>query len=108
MGASLGEDSRFFNSSCCASMLSAMVLEKAPESECDGMVANSTAFSRLVDGAQNITDYLARKLAPAHLEALLRVVISRCPWVLHAQGRKGDLALQRLENRHSAGGPAYA
>jgi hypothetical protein len=28
-----------------------------------------------------------------HLEALLRVVISRCPWVLHAQGRKGDLLL---------------
>jgi hypothetical protein len=35
-----------------------MVLEEVPESECDGMVANSAAFAR-VDGAQNITDYLA-------------------------------------------------
>jgi hypothetical protein len=41
LSASLGRDSRFFNSCCCASMLSAMVLEKAPESECDGMVSNS-------------------------------------------------------------------
>jgi hypothetical protein len=72
-------------------MLSAMVLEKVPESECDGMVANSTAFARLVDGAQNVTDF-SRKLAPVRLlEALFRVVISRCPWVLHAQGEKGDL-----------------
>jgi hypothetical protein len=38
-----GRDNRFFNSCCCA-VLSAMVLEKVPESECDGMVANSAAF----------------------------------------------------------------
>jgi hypothetical protein len=46
-------------------MLSAMVLEKAPESDCDGMVANSAAFARLVDGAR-ISDYLAgmRTCAP--------------------------------------------
>jgi hypothetical protein len=62
-----------------------------------------------IDGAQNVVDFLARKLAPEHLEALLRVVISRCPWVLHAQGRKGNLLL-RLEKEQvfSAGGPAYA
>jgi hypothetical protein len=41
-------------------MLSAVVLEKAPESECDGMVANSAAFAKLVDGAQNMGDFLAR------------------------------------------------
>jgi hypothetical protein len=50
--------SRFFNS---AAVLQCSVpwCWKAPESDCDGMVANSPAFGRLVDGGQNITDYLA-------------------------------------------------
>jgi hypothetical protein len=89
-------------------MLSAMVLEKAPESECDGMVANSTAFARLL----RCTEYrlLSRKASTCAPGSAARVVISRCPWVLHAQGRKGDLCLQRLEKGQvfSAGGPAYA
>jgi hypothetical protein len=74
-------------------MLSAMVLEKAPESECDGMVANSAAFRGWLMVHITSTDYLARKLAPAHLEALLRVGDLKMSMVLHAQGRKGDLLL---------------
>jgi hypothetical protein len=65
------------------------------------MVANSKAFSRLVDGGHNIADYLARKLAPAHL---LRVVIEMS-MVLHAQGKSNLLLYSVLKQRvFSAGG----
>jgi hypothetical protein len=55
----LGEESRFFNSCCCASMLSAMVLEKAPESECDVWWLAVQHFE-VVDGAYNITNSLSK------------------------------------------------
>jgi hypothetical protein len=54
------------------------------------MVSNGQAFGSLIDGTENITDYLAES-STAHLESLLPV-ISRCPW---PEGQSS--AFQRLE-----------
>jgi hypothetical protein len=51
------------------------------------------SISRLVDGGHNIADYLARKLAPAHPEALFRVVILEMSMVLHARQEEGQSSL---------------
>jgi hypothetical protein len=69
-------------------------VEKAPESECDGMVSNSPAFGGWLM-VPNITDYLAESWTCCG--QLLRVVISRCPWV-HAQGRRQSSACSVLKS----------
>jgi hypothetical protein len=60
-------------------MLSAMVLGKH-QNQIVTIWSNAQAFGRLVDGTENITDYLAGKLDLRTLNRCFRVVISRCPW----------------------------